>query len=67
MVQLSVKPSLDEIKSLLSQTKDLANPPNLVPLCASISSEFLTPSAIYLKIAARYELVYREHKPDVNR
>ncbi|KAK5175030.1 anthranilate synthase component 1 [Saxophila tyrrhenica] len=52
MANLSVKPSLDEIKDLLSQTKDLPNAPNLVPLVASISSEFLTPTAIYLKIAA---------------
>nr|POE90583.1 anthranilate synthase component 1 [Quercus suber] len=31
---------------------DIQNPPTLIPVCASISSEFLTPSAIYLKIAA---------------
>ncbi|KAK3056878.1 anthranilate synthase component 1 [Extremus antarcticus] len=49
---LSVKPSLDEVRQLLDETKDLPNAPNLVPLVASISSEFLTPSAIYLKVAA---------------
>lgn len=51
--QISVQPSLDDIHSLLDQTKGLEHPPNLIPVCASISSEFLTPSAIYLKIAER--------------
>ena len=51
--QISMQPSLHEISSLLEKAQSLPHPPNLVPLCASISSEFLTPSAIYLKIAAR--------------
>lgn len=51
--QISIQPSLDEIRNLLEQSKSLPEPPNLIPLCASISSEFLTPSAIYLKIAAQ--------------
>lgn len=33
-------------------TADVPNPPNLIPLTASISSEFLTPAAIYLKVSA---------------
>ena len=44
---------MDDIHKLLDEGKKLEKPPNLVPLCASISSEFLTPSAIYLKIAER--------------
>ena len=51
-VQTSVQPSLEDVTKLLDKSKSLPNAPNLVPLCASISSEFLTPSAIYLKIAA---------------
>jgi hypothetical protein len=51
--KISVQPSLDDIHKLIDQTKGLDKPPNLVPVCASISSEFLTPSAIYLKIADR--------------
>ncbi|KAF2479142.1 ADC synthase [Neohortaea acidophila] len=49
---INVQPSLDEIHTLLERSKKLSKPPNLFPVCASISSEFLTPSAIYLKIAA---------------
>ncbi len=47
-----MQPSLDDIYKILEDSKKLSVPPNLIPLCASISSEFLTPSAIYLKIAA---------------
>ncbi|KAH0268631.1 anthranilate synthase-like protein component I, partial [Aureobasidium melanogenum] len=47
-----VQPTLPEVRQLLQQAIKLPNPPNLVPLCASISSEFLTPSSIYLKVSA---------------
>lgn len=53
IIQIAVQPSLDHVKSIVEEGKKLPNPPNLVPLTASISSEFLTPSAIYLKIAAK--------------
>ncbi|KAI6926803.1 anthranilate synthase-like protein component I [Hortaea werneckii] len=49
---IAVQPSLDQVNQILQHGKALPNPPNLVPLVASISSEFLTPSSIYLKIAA---------------
>ncbi|WPH03330.1 Hypothetical protein R9X50_00620700 [Acrodontium crateriforme] len=49
---ISVQPSLPEVIQTIEASRSLPAPPNLVPLCASISSEFLTPSAIYLKIAA---------------
>ncbi|OBW63995.1 MAG: Nrap protein [Aureobasidium pullulans] len=47
-----VQPTLPEVRQLLQEAIKLPNPPNLVPLCASISSEFLTPSSIYLKVSA---------------
>ncbi|KAK4508611.1 hypothetical protein PRZ48_002350 [Zasmidium cellare] len=49
---IAVQPSFDEIHSIVERTKDWPNAPNLIPLCTSISSEFLTPSSIYLKVAA---------------
>ncbi|KAK3681929.1 anthranilate synthase component 1 [Vermiconidia calcicola] len=49
---ISIQPSLDEVEEIVQQSRSHPKPPNLVPLCASISSEFLTPSAIYLKVAA---------------
>ncbi|TID24541.1 anthranilate synthase component I [Venturia nashicola] len=48
-----VQPSLDAIQDVLAKAKTLPNPPNLVPICTSLSSEFLTPSSIYLKVAAQ--------------
>ena len=60
--QISVQPSLDEVNKIVENGKKLSNAPNLIPLCASISSEFLTPSAIYLKVAAKYaRLIPAEH------
>lgn len=49
---IHTQPSLGEVSEIVEKSRRLPNAPNLVPLCSSISSEFLTPSAIYLKIAA---------------
>lgn len=51
--QAGVQPTLPEVRQLLQEAIKLPNLPNLVPLCASISSEFLTPSSIYLKVSAK--------------
>jgi len=48
-----VQPSLEHVSQVVEEGKELDNAPNLIPVCASISSEFLTPSSIYLKIAAK--------------
>ncbi|GAB7360513.1 hypothetical protein MBLNU230_g8463t1 [Neophaeotheca triangularis] len=52
MAGTSVQPTFDHVQSIVDAGNKLPNAPNLVPICASMSSEFLTPSAIYLKIAA---------------
>ncbi|KAF2141398.1 uncharacterized protein K452DRAFT_288103 [Aplosporella prunicola CBS 121167] len=51
--RLGVEPSLDTVREVLSSYVKVPNPPNLVPICSSISAEFLTPASIYLKIAAK--------------
>ncbi|KAI9665958.1 MAG: hypothetical protein M1821_003893 [Bathelium mastoideum] len=51
--QQVVQPSLETVRQVLLAGSTSANPPNLVPLCTSISAEFLTPSSIYLKVAAK--------------
>ncbi|KAF2197313.1 anthranilate synthase-like protein component I [Delitschia confertaspora ATCC 74209] len=51
--QLGVQPSLDVIREVLAAAIKSPNPPNLVPVFTSITAEFLTPSSIYLKIAAK--------------
>lgn len=53
VIQVLVQPSLATVEEVLAASADFSKPPNLVPLCASISAEFLTPSSIYLKIAAK--------------
>ncbi|KAI9661372.1 MAG: hypothetical protein M1831_003105 [Alyxoria varia] len=50
---MSVKPSLEDAKEILNSSSNTPQPPNLVPLCASISAEFHTPSSLYLKVSAR--------------
>ncbi|KAK4555698.1 anthranilate synthase component 1 [Recurvomyces mirabilis] len=49
---LTVQPSLEDVTNIVEAGRKLSNAPNLIPVTASISSEFLTPSSIYLKIAA---------------
>lgn len=48
-----MQPSLDEVRNILSASLSSPNPPNLVPLCVSLPAELLTPTAIYLKLAAK--------------
>ncbi|KAK5116084.1 anthranilate synthase component 1 [Meristemomyces frigidus] len=52
VANITVQPSFEDVQNIVAAGKKLDNAPNLIPLCASISSEFLTPSSIYLKIAA---------------
>ncbi|KAF2762280.1 anthranilate synthetase [Pseudovirgaria hyperparasitica] len=56
--QLGIQPSLETVQHLLDDVSKLPNPPNLVPLLATISAEFLTPSSIYLKISKNSELSF---------
>lgn len=42
---------MEDVSKIVDSSTALPNPPNLIPLCASVSSEFLTPSSIYLKIS----------------
>ncbi|KAK0947974.1 Vacuolar ATP synthase subunit B [Friedmanniomyces endolithicus] len=55
---VAVRPSLEEVSKIVDAGRKLPNAPNLIPLCASVSSEFLTPSSIYLKVAANSKLSF---------
>ncbi|KAK2871558.1 anthranilate synthase component 1 [Arthroderma sp. PD_2] len=48
----AVQPSIDVVRDVLAQSKGSANPPNIVPVTASIPADLLTPTVAYLKIAA---------------
>ncbi len=52
---MKIQPSLDEVRQVVAAAVTGSNSerPNRVPICASISSEFLTPSSIYLKLSAQ--------------
>ncbi|KAB2579783.1 Anthranilate synthase component I PabB-like protein [Lasiodiplodia theobromae] len=53
-----IEPSLDTVREVLASHANTPNPPNLVPVCSSISAEFLTPTSIYLKIAHKSKLSF---------
>ncbi|KAK5684393.1 anthranilate synthase component 1 [Elasticomyces elasticus] len=56
--KIAVQPELEEVTKIIEAGSKLPNAPNLVPICASVSSEFLTPSSIYLKVAANSKLSF---------
>ncbi|KAI4139142.1 MAG: hypothetical protein L6R39_006458, partial [Caloplaca ligustica] len=50
-----IKPTLDTVRELLVVYQEAPNPPNLVPLCATIPGADLTPFAAYKKLSAGYD------------
>ena len=50
-LQTEIKPSLDEVRSILKASSSSPNPPNLVPLCTQISADLFTPTQAYLKVS----------------
>ena len=50
-VQAEIKPSLDEVSSILHKSKSSSHPPNLVPLCAEVKADLFTPTQAYLKVS----------------
>jgi anthranilate synthase component I len=50
-VQNEVKPSLEDVASILSKSKSSPHPPNLVPLCAQVKADLFTPTQAYLKVS----------------
>ncbi|KAL9101861.1 MAG: hypothetical protein Q9163_002928 [Psora crenata] len=48
-----VQPSLDTIHQVLKELEGISNPPNLVPICATIPADILTPTLAYLKLSAK--------------
>ncbi|KAK4466379.1 ADC synthase [Cladorrhinum samala] len=50
--KLDILPSAQEARTLFEQTSSLAAPrPTLLPICISVPSDLLTPTAIYLKLS----------------
>ncbi|KAI9893482.1 MAG: hypothetical protein M1814_006779 [Vezdaea aestivalis] len=52
-MKLDIQPPLSAIQNLVELSAKASNPPNVVPIFASIPADLLTPSAVYLKISAK--------------
>jgi len=55
---VSVQPTLEGAEQVLAKASKSPHPPNLVPLCATISADLLTPTLAYLKISADSKLSF---------
>jgi anthranilate synthase component 1 len=53
VLQPDIKPALEVVETLLSKSASAECPPNLVPLCAQIPADLLTPTLAYLRISAK--------------
>ena len=51
--KVKVQPSLEEVEKVLANLQSHPKPPNLVPLCATIPADTLTPTLAYLKVSAK--------------
>ena len=51
--KIKVQPSLEDARIVLSSLDGHRKPPNLVPMCATIPADTLTPTLAYLKISAK--------------
>ncbi len=49
---------MENVEEILSKSRSSSHPPNLVPLCATIPADLLTPTLAYLKISAESKLSF---------
>ncbi|KAK5944009.1 anthranilate synthase component 1 [Knufia obscura] len=53
-----IKPTLEDVQSILTKAQSGPCPPNLVPLCAQIPADLLNPTQAYLKISKGAKLSF---------
>lgn len=56
--QVAIQPTIEQVQDVLSGLETSSHPPNLVPLCASIPADLLTPTLAYLKLSAKSKLSF---------
>ncbi len=56
--QISIQPTVENVEEILSKSRGSSHPPNLVPLCATIPADLLTPTLAYLKVSAESKLSF---------
>lgn len=52
LLQVAIEPTLERVEDVLSHFRSSSQAPNLVPLCASIPADLLTPTLAYLRVSA---------------
>lgn len=57
-MQSEIKPSLEEVASIIQRSKSSNHPPNLVPLCAQVKADLFTPTQAYLKVSRGAKLSF---------
>lgn len=50
-IKIAIRPSLESAQDIMARCKRSPNPPNLVPLCATVPADLLSPTLAYLKLA----------------
>lgn len=53
-----ISPSFEVVQDVVSKTQSSAHPPNLIPLCAKIPADVLTPTSAYLKLSQDAKLSF---------
>lgn len=56
--QSEIKPSFEEVGSIIQRSKSSSHPPNLVPLCAQVKADLFTPTQAYLKVSKGAKLSF---------
>lgn len=56
--QIDIQPSIEQVQDVLSKSQSSSHTPNLVPLCATIAADLLTPTLAYLKISVGSKLSF---------
>ncbi|KAK4442399.1 anthranilate synthase [Podospora aff. communis PSN243] len=56
--KLDIRPTVGEAQKLFEQTRQATPRPTLLPVCITLPSDLLTPSAIYLKLSAGSTVEY---------
>ena len=54
--KLDIRPTVADAQSLFEQTKTSSPKPTLLPVCITVPSDLLTPSATYLKLSNGYAI-----------
>jgi anthranilate synthase component 1 len=56
--KLDIRPTAAEAHSVFEQTSSAPQKPTLLPVCITVPSDLLTPSATYLKLSNGYAMLH---------